>query len=97
MIRTKRVGKAARDAGFKLGYYHFFRDNVSAEKQFANLIAHIDTRLTTLPIVLDYEKMGLSVKSRKRWRNNASGRFLYSLKNIKDANPLFLLQPDRSG
>lgn len=62
----KRVGKAARDAGFELGYYHFFRDNVSAEKQFANLVGHIDTRLTTLPIVLDYEKDGFVGKESEK-------------------------------
>ena len=62
----KRVGKAARDAGFELGYYHFFRDNVSAEKQFANLVGHIDTHLTTLPIVLDYEKDGFVGKESEK-------------------------------
>ena len=40
----KRVGRAARDAGFELGYYHFFRDNVSAEKQFANLVDRVGLR-----------------------------------------------------
>ena len=60
------MGKTARDAGFELGYYHFFRDNVSAEKQFANLVGYIDTRLTTLPIVLDYEKDGFVGKESEK-------------------------------
>ena len=45
----------ARDAGLKVGAYHFFRKNRTGEDQAANFLGTIGNRELDLPLVIDLE------------------------------------------
>ena len=47
--------KAAREAGLKVGAYHFFRKNRTGEEQAANLLNAIKGKELDLPLVIDLE------------------------------------------
>ena len=47
--------EGARDAGLKVGAYHFFRKNRTGEEQAANLLNAIKGKELDLPLVIDLE------------------------------------------
>ncbi len=47
--------KAARDAGLKVGAYHFFRKNRTGKEQADNFLGAIGSRELDLPLVIDLE------------------------------------------
>ena len=47
--------QAARDAGLKVGAYHFFRKNRTGQEQADNLLGTIGDRELDLPLVIDLE------------------------------------------
>ena len=47
--------QAARDAGLKVGAYHFFRKNRTGQEQADNLLGAIGGRELDLPLVIDLE------------------------------------------
>lgn len=55
--RIKYFNKAKK-LGLKVGFYHFFRDNVSADSQVSNFLNSINNISYDCRIALDYEKAG---------------------------------------
>lgn len=51
----ERNYRAARDAGLKVGAYHFFRKNRTGREQADNLLAAISGKTLDLPLVIDLE------------------------------------------
>jgi len=47
--------RGARQAGLKVGAYHFFRKNRTGEEQASNLLSVIDGKPLDLPLVIDLE------------------------------------------
>ena len=47
--------KAARDAGLKVGAYHFFRKNRTGREQADNLLSVVKGKTLDLPLVIDLE------------------------------------------
>jgi lysozyme len=56
----------AKQRGIPVGFYHFFRFNVSGKKQADNFLQAIQGNITNLPLVLDVEEWGNKTKKQPK-------------------------------
>ncbi len=64
-LRFKHT-RNAREMGMEVGYYHFFRDHIPAEKQFRNFKAATEGLGMDLQPVIDYEREGFKKDKKAR-------------------------------
>ncbi len=58
--------RRAKEMGMEVGYYHFFRDHIPAEKQFENFKAATKGMDMDLQPVIDYEQDGFKKNKKVR-------------------------------
>lgn len=76
----------AKRAGLKVGFYHYFRTDVSAERQFVNYVEAVKEIQSDLIPVIDVELDGNNLSSPKA--NERLGQLIALMKNIYGVKPI---------
>ena len=87
--------EAARDAGLKVGAYHFFRKNRSGKEQADNFLGVIAGKTLDLPLVIDLEDDWGNGATTSR--STALQRVLEMIKCLKDKGYSVMIYTNRDG
>ena len=87
--------KGARDAGLKVGAYHFFRKNRTGQEQADNLLGVIGGKTLDLPLVIDLEDDWGNGATTSR--STALQRVLEMIKCLKDRGYSVMIYTNRDG
>lgn len=78
--------KQAKKAGLKVGFYHYFRTGVSAERQFVNYAEAVKELQSDLIPVIDVEFGGNNFSNPKA--NEGLGKLISLLENLYGVKPI---------